>query len=63
MNTLADASSEHIAEILINGSNMGIVEMTKQMNRLPDADAGAKRLAEEFLRGEQRHIEELKSYL
>lgn len=63
MNTLADASSEHMAEIMINGSNMGIVEMTKQLNRFEEADAGAKRLAEEFIRGEQRHIEELKQYL
>lgn len=63
MNTLADASSEHMAEIMINGSNMGIVEMTKQLNRFQEADAGAKWLAEEFIRGEQRHIEELKHYL
>ncbi len=63
LNTLADASSEHIAEMMINGSNMGIIEMTKQLNQHPDADAGARRLAEDFLAGEERHIDMLKQHL
>ena len=63
MNTLADASPEHVAELMINGSNMSIVEMTKQLNSAPEADSGARCLAEEYLRGEQRHLDEMKPYL
>ena len=63
METLADASSEHIAEMMINGSTMGVVEMTKQLHRLPEASSGARHLAEDFLSGEQRHIDRMKEHL
>lgn len=63
LNTLADSSNEHLAEMMINGTNMGIVEVTKKLNGLSDSDGEAKRLAKEYLSGEERHIEELKRYL
>lgn len=63
METLADASSEHIAEMMINGSTMGVVEMTKQLHRLPEASSSARHLAEDFLSGEQRHIDRMKEHL
>ena len=63
LNTLADASPEHVAEMMINGSNMGIVEMSKQVNRYEFADHKSLKLAADFIEGEQRHIEQLKEYL
>ena len=33
MNTLMDSSPEHMAELLINGTTMGIVDMTKKNQR------------------------------
>ena len=53
----------HIAEMMINGTTMGIVDMTKKLNQLDEADAGAKKLAEEFIRGQQKSIEVLKQHL
>ena len=63
LNTLADASPEHVAEMMINGSNMGIVEMSKQVNRYEFADHKSLKLAADFIEGEQRHIEQMKEYL
>ncbi len=63
MNTLMDSSPTHIAEMMINGTTMGIVDMTKKLNQLDEADAGAKKLAEEFIRGQQKSIEVLKQHL
>ena len=63
MNTLMDSSPTHIAEMMINGTTMGIVDMTKKLNQLDEADAGAKKLAEEFIRGQQKSIEILKQQL
>ena len=48
---------------MINGTTMGIVDMTKKLNQLDEADAGAKKLAEEFIRGQQKSIEVLKQHL
>lgn len=63
MNTMIDRSSTHIAEMMINGSNMGITDITKKLNDLPKADAGARELAEEYLHCEEKHIESMKKYL
>ena len=63
LNTLADASTSHMAEMMINGTNMGIVEMTRQLNSAQNADPAARKLAEDFLHGEQLHLNHLKQYL
>ena len=39
MNTLADKSARHMAEMLIQGSTMGIVDLTKAMRDNPGAGA------------------------
>lgn len=63
MNTLMDSSPEHMAELLINGTTMGIVDMTKKISELGDSDAGARRLAEDFINFEEKSVEQLKKYL
>ncbi len=63
MNTLMDSSPEHMAELLINGTTMGIVDMTKKIGELGDSDAGARRLAEDFINFEEKSVEQLKKYL
>lgn len=63
MNTLTNRSPSHIAELMINGTTMGIIDMTKRMNRLDYSDAGAKQLAEEFISNQQQSIENLKGFL
>lgn len=63
MSTLANTSTEHIAEIMINGTTMGIVDLTKKLNELDDTDAGSKKLAMEYLKNEELHIDALKKHL
>ncbi len=56
-------NTSHIAEMMINGTTMGIIDMTKRLNELDDADAGAKKLAEDYIVNEQQNIENLKKHL
>lgn len=63
MNTLLDRTPSHIAEMMIQGSNMGIVSLTKQMKRHPEADHKVKQLADELLKFEENNIQRLKAYL
>lgn len=54
-NTLTDKSDSHIAEMVIQGANMGIVEMTKALNTYPHAEANALSIARNFI-GQQKDI-------
>jgi hypothetical protein len=63
MKTMTDCTASHIAELMINGTTTGIIDMTKKLNRLDHADEEAKRLAEDYLENEKKNIENLKSYL
>lgn len=63
MNTLANSTSEHIADMMIQGTTMGIVDMQKRLNELPQADSDSRQLAENFLKDEQQNIDELKKLL
>ena len=61
--TLADKSPSHIAEMMIQGSTMGIVDMTKKLNETEGFHGTARHLAEEYIQSEQNHIESMKQYL
>ncbi|MCI9575227.1 MAG: hypothetical protein HFJ84_00855 [Clostridiales bacterium] len=63
MNTIADDSTQHLAEMMINGTNMGIVDMTKKLNETEGFHGTARDLAEEYIQSEQNHIESMKQYL
>lgn len=63
LNTIKDTTPEHIAEIMINGTTMGIIDLTKKLNDLDDSDAGAKVLALDYLKSEEQHIDALKKHL
>lgn len=62
-NTMIDKSSEHIADMMIKGSAMGIQDIGKKLDSLQEADGGAKELAEEYIQCEKKHIESMKKYL
>ena len=38
MHTVMDRSTSHMAELMINGSNMGIIDMTKNLNRMKEKE-------------------------
>ncbi|MEG1705023.1 MAG: hypothetical protein RR290_00415 [Clostridia bacterium] len=63
MNSLKDDTSSHIAEMMINGSTMGITQITKNLNDYKNIDNEIKDLATRLLKIEQDNIEKLKPYL
>lgn len=62
-NTLFNTSTSHIAELMIKGSNMGVLEMTKVLNHNEDAGEQAVGLANRLLEFESKNIERLTKYL
>ena len=63
MNTLTDKSNSHIAEMMIKGTNMGIIEGVKLKNQNPDASQTTKKILDDFIQFQENTIEKLKKYL
>ena len=63
MNTMTDATSTHVADILIQGATMGVVSMTRDRRELDEADAQAQGLASDLITAQQSAIERLKAFL
>ncbi|MCC8043110.1 MAG: hypothetical protein LIO69_06325 [Oscillospiraceae bacterium] len=63
MKLAMDDSTSNIAKMLIQGTNMGIIELNKEINRTSEKDGQAVRSAREFLDSEQRYLDQLKTYL
>jgi hypothetical protein len=63
MKTFLHHDPQHIADLMVRGTTMGIVNMTKAINHTPDCDAGTKRFAEDCLRREEENVDKLKEFL
>lgn len=63
MNTAMDRSASHIADMLIQGATMGVVEITKARNSYADADAEAQGIASNLITRQQDAIDRLKAFL
>ena len=63
METLADRSDAHIAEIVIQGATMGVIEMTKALNTYDAADERARSLASRFVVQQNETIDRQKAFL
>lgn len=61
--TLKNKSPSHIAEMMIEGSTMGVIEATKNINHYKDADKKIITLAEKLLKTEESNIEHWKKFL
>lgn len=61
--TLSDSSSTKIAELMIKGTTDGIMELTKTIRKIPDAEKNSQNLAEKLLKIQQHNINELKCFL
>lgn len=62
--TMKDRSVSAIAEMLINGSTMGIVEAQKQLHRYEgEAEKDICDLMENLKKTEEENVEKLKKYL
>ena len=63
-NTLLNTSTGHIAEMIIKGSNNGVLEMEKVLAHNEEmADTSSRALAKELIAMENRNIKTLKEYL
>lgn len=61
--TMADKSVSHMAEMLIQGSTMGINDAIKKVREYPDADPKSIKLMEELQKFEEKSLEKLKGFL
>ena len=63
LNAIKDKSNSHIAEIMIQGGNMGIIECQKLLNHNPQADEPVKNILNDFVTMQKNNIEKMKVFL
>ena len=63
MKTMTDDSTSKLSELLMQGTNMGIIEGVKLLNNNPDADSKTKNILNEFVKFQENTVEQLKKYL
>lgn len=62
-NTAFNTSTSHMAEMVIQGSNRGITQMCKAMNKSKDTGKFVMEMAKELMDFEEKNVERLKKYL
>ena len=60
--TILDNSISKLADLLINGTNMGIIEGRKILNN-KKMDKKVKKICEKYIKVQEKYIEKLKAYL
>lgn len=63
MQTMADKTPSHISEMLIIGSNMGIIDAIKKLKKYKDAEEDIIKLMEKLLKFEEDNVQQLKQFL
>lgn len=63
MNTLLNASTEHLADMMIQGNTKGITELMKVVKANKDVQKEYYEMAQELMDFEEKNIEKLKAYL
>ena len=63
MQTLTDKTPSHISEMLIVGSNMGIINAVKNLKKYQNAETDIRNLMERLLQFEENNVQELKQFL
>ncbi|HHW30594.1 MAG TPA: hypothetical protein GXX20_02800 [Clostridiaceae bacterium] len=63
MQTLTDKSTSHIAEMLIIGSNMGVINAVKNIKKYQNAEPDIINLMKRLLEFEENNIQQLKEFL
>ena len=62
MKTLLDNSNSKIAELLLQGTNMGIIEGRKLLNN-KNTDKEVEKLVSEYVKNQEEAVEKLKQFL
>lgn len=63
MNTMEDKSNSKIAELLIQGNTMGIIEGRRLLNNNPNVDPEIQKTLDDFVKLQENTVEKLKIYL
>lgn len=63
MNTIKDKSNSHIADMLIQGTTMGIIEGRKLLNQNPNVDGEVRQVLDTFVKMQENNVEKLKTFL
>lgn len=63
MKTMTDHSPSHLAEMMIIGSNMGIVDAIKNMRKYKDGEKNILELMQQLLEMEENNVKTLKTFL
>lgn len=63
MKTITDSTTSKLSELLMQGTNMGIIEGRRLINQNPDANENVKSVLHEFVTMQEDSVETLKKYL
>lgn len=63
MKTMTDQSNSNISELLLNGTNMGIIEGRRLLNQNPNINNEIRTLLDDFVKMQEDSVETLKTYL
>ena len=63
MKTMTDDTTSKLAELLVKGTNMGIIEGRRLLNHNPNSSTEVHDLLEEFVTMQEDSVETLKKYL
>ena len=62
-NTITDTSTSQLSELLIQGNDMGVVKGTKILNHYSFMNNEIKNIVSDFVRLQEKYIDDLKKYL
>lgn len=63
MNLMMDKSPSHIAQMMMEGANMGVIDLTRTLHKNMQVDPAVKDLAGKLLQVEQQSIEVMRKFL
>lgn len=63
MQTMTDHSTPHLAEMMLLGSNMGVIDALKNIRKYAQADAEVLTLMKQLLHFEEECVERLKPFI
>ena len=63
MKTMSDQSNSNVSELLLNGTNMGVIEGRRLINQNPHINSDIHTLLCDFVKMQEKSYEELKNFL
>lgn len=63
MNTMLDKSPNKIAEMMIQGSMMGVIDMTRTLKEYSDTPTNVQKIGQDLIKLEENSIQKMKQYL